>query len=354
MPTARKSQSIDRLLALLGCIPSAGLATPQDLRAALAQQGLTVDTRTVQRDLRLLQQHFAIECDERSKPHGWRWRSSAAQGRVLGLSTPEALGLALLERHLRHAMPASWSASLTQLFTQARAALDKLGPHSGANRWARKIQVVPPGLGSLPAALPSGEVLAQVSDALLQERQLRLSYRKPGAPGERSYRVHPLGLLLRGSNVYLVAVNDADRTGPLRHFALHRVVAAEALPQPVALPAALDMDAAMAAGAGQFGVAAADESIDLCFRCDAELARLLEEAPLSPTQVLRPLPRDQFEVRLQIALSWELRWWLLAHVAQLEVLAPASLREELRNTLQAAALRHAGGDGLSPQPGAGP
>lgn len=340
MPSAEKSQSLDRLLALLALIPVGRFSTTSELRDALAGQGIEVEARTVQRDLRLLQRHFAIECDERSKPHGWRWTSAGARDSVLGLSAPEALGLVLLERHLRHALPASWSSSLNALFQQAHAALERAGPLGRASRWVAKIHVAPPGLGQVPAELPPVAVLEAVSDALLNEHQLQLSYRKLGTHEEHSYLLHPVGLLLRGATVYLAAVTDADRTGPVRHFALHRVVTALALPKSSALPVGLDMASAMKRSGGLFGTESGGELIDLCFRCDRVLADLICEAPLDASQHVETLSPDWYEVRVRLSLSWELRWWLLSHIAQLEVVAPPSLREEVRRALEIGLHRH--------------
>lgn len=340
MPSAEKSQSLDRLLALLGAIPTGRLSTSSELRGALARQGMEVEPRTVQRDLRLLQRHFAIECDERSKPHGWRWSSAGARDSVLGLSAPEALGLVLLERHLRQALPASWSSSLAALFQQAHNSLEKTGPLSEASRWATKIHVAPPGLGQVPAELPPADVLEAVSEALLHERQLQLSYRKPGTKAEQGYLLHPLGLLLRGPTVYLVAVTDIEHTGPIRHFAMHRIVGAMAMPKPLALPTGMDMASAMKRSGGLFGADGGSDSIDLCFRCDRVLAELIAETPLDASQRVERLSPDWFEVQVRLSLSWELRWWLLAHIAQLEVVAPASLRDEVRRTLETGLQRH--------------
>lgn len=340
MPTAKKAQSLDRLLALLAAIPASHLTTAERLRQALSQRGLSVDARTVQRDLRLLQQHFALECDERSKPHGWRWHSAGARDSVLGMSTPEALGLVLLEKHLQQALPASWSATLTELFTQARATLDKLGPLNGAKLWPSKVHVVPPGLGLNPPRLPPANVLAELSEALLNDRQLQLQYCKPGQPESAAYVVHPLGLLLRGQSVYLVAQSDADRSGAARHFALHRIESASMLPKASAVPPGLDMTSVMAHSAGHFGTAMDAEAIELCLHCDAALAGLLEEAPLCVEQSITRLDEGRYEVSARLSPSWELRWWLLSHIAELEVVGPVSLRDDIRRTLEAAAARH--------------
>lgn len=340
MPTAKKTSSIDRLLQLLSAIPAGRLCTAAELQGELLRQDIRVDTRTIQRDLRLLQQYFALDCDERSKPHGWRWRSAGARDSVLGMSTPEALGLVLLEKHLQLALPTSWSASLNELFSQARATLNKLGPLNGAKLWPSKIHVVPPGLGTHPPRPPPASVLFALSEALLNDRQLQLNYRKPGGSASAPYLVHPLGLLLRGHSVYLVAQSDADRSGTARHFALHRIESAGMLPKSSAVLSGVGMASAMAESAGHFGAGIGAEAIDLRLHCDAVLAGLLEESPLCAEQSVTPLDDRRYEICARVRPSWELRWWLLAHIAELDVVAPVSLRDEVRRTLETAVARH--------------
>ena len=68
---------------LLAAIPGSGDgATPQDLQRALFATGHEINTRTIQRDLLTLREQFpALECDDSSKPHRWRWSSTAAKSR---------------------------------------------------------------------------------------------------------------------------------------------------------------------------------------------------------------------------------------------------------------------------------
>src|SRR3546814_11153378 len=49
------------------------------------------------------------------------------------------------------------------------------------------------------------QVHAVVSEALLAEQQLEIAYRAIGGTQSRSHRIHPLGLVLEGNVLYLVA-----------------------------------------------------------------------------------------------------------------------------------------------------
>jgi len=63
------------LLTLLPVSPRR--ADTATLAAQLAERGLVVHRRTVQRDLLELSKLFPIVSDERAKPYGWRWRDDA-------------------------------------------------------------------------------------------------------------------------------------------------------------------------------------------------------------------------------------------------------------------------------------
>lgn len=48
----------------------------KSLHQQLLDAGFERDIRTVQRSLKMLCEHFDIECDERSKPFGYSWKSA--------------------------------------------------------------------------------------------------------------------------------------------------------------------------------------------------------------------------------------------------------------------------------------
>ena len=101
------------------------------------------------------------------------------------------------------------------------------------------------------------------------------------------------------------------------------------------------LDVALKEGGGQFGVArGSSAAIRLVLRCDAVLGALLRETALGPDQSLRTLADDRIEVRVSVTDSWELRWWILGHAAQVEVMAPAALRREIAESLRTACARY--------------
>jgi predicted DNA-binding transcriptional regulator YafY len=337
MPAQPKHDTLSRLLELLKAIPHHRWATPRELQGQLAGLGFEVDLRSVQRDLKELQNSFPLEHNDKGRPHGWRWSAEAAGG-IASMGAAEALMLVLVQRHLQGALPASMIEGFEPLFARARQRLDRLGPRAGATRWPDKVAAVSPGLKTIPP-VANPAVQKALADALLADRQIDAVYAAAGRGKAKSYRLHPVGLVLRGPVTYLAATTGGDASPLL--FAAHRFQSVEMRPEPVSLPAGLDMSAALTAGRDQFRSRSqgANEFL-LELSCELGLSNLLEEAPLGTDQVVGPLVHGVRRLGVTVRDSWELRWWLMGHADQVEVLSPDWLRHEIVQALQKAFARY--------------
>jgi predicted DNA-binding transcriptional regulator YafY len=67
------------------------------------------------------------------------------------------------------------------------------------------------------------------------------------------------------------------------------------------------------------------------------LASYLHETPIAKDQKIQALDQTWSEVRVKVADTQQLRNWLLSLGAQAVVMAPAHLREEMRQGLNEAA-----------------
>lgn len=337
MPAQPKHETLSRLFELLKLLPHNHKATPSELRSQLAELGFSVDLRSVQRDLKELQKHFALDHDDRSRPHGWKWSVEAAKG-IASMSVAEALMLVLVQQHLQAALPASQLEGFAPLFTRARQRLEDLGPLAGTRRWPQKVKAVAPGLASVPPSV-NPQVQRALAQALLADRQIDATY-APGPQGkERTYHLFPLGLILRGGTTYLAACRNAG--GPVALYALHRFRSVETRPELTGFADGFDLDAALQRGCGQFGIATDGAApIQLVIACEPVLAGLLEESPLAEQQSCKKLEDGRVEVRATVTDSWELRWWLLGRGTDVEVIRPVPLRREIAQKLRAAAARY--------------
>jgi len=177
--------------------------------------------------------------------------------------------------------------------------------------------------------------LEMIQDAVLNCRQVEVSYRHPGADSASELPLHPLGLIHRGQITYLLAT--AYQYQDVRLFALHRIESALLLDRPVVTPEGFDIDEALRQGLGQFG---SGRTIRLVARVDKWLALHLQETRLSEGQTLTPLPDGSWRLDAEVLETWQLEWWILSQGPALEVLEPKDLRDHIHRSLKKAARQY--------------
>jgi predicted DNA-binding transcriptional regulator YafY len=131
----------------------------------------------------------------------------------------------------------------------------------------------------------------------------------------------------RGPITYLFALKEAE-SAPVRLYALHRMIRAEALTnEPARAALGFDLDQAIAEGKVDFGPG---RMIALELRVRGYLVPLLSVCPLCPDQQLEDEPETSpFRLRVSARLpsTGQLLRWLLGAGDNLEVVAPAELRQ---------------------------
>jgi predicted DNA-binding transcriptional regulator YafY len=169
-----------------------------------------------------------------------------------------------------------------------------------------------------------------VYEALMQDMQLRLSYRKRDAASATVYEsVHPLGIVQRGQVIYLVCqFGDYD---DVRTLALHRIQSAELTYQPARKPKGFSLDAFI--NSGQMGVKTGDP-ISLKAVFSRKSGEHLFETPICRNQDLQSLEDGSLQLIATIPHTKELVWWLLGFGDGVTVLEPSQLRDELKTTAQ--------------------
>ena len=294
----------------------------------LCAEGYEVSKRTVERDLQMLSDKFPLVLDDREKPYGWSWSKEAQNFDIPGMAPTEALTFVLAREHLRPFFPVPLLANLESYFRLAEATLSKAEQLWSLAHWTGKVAAVPPTQPLLSPACDDS-VVNVVHEAILHERQLQVRYRSRTAGEVREYRLHPLGLVLRGAVTYLVAT--VDPFDDPRSFALHRIEQAELLDQPRQMPAGFTLAGFIASGA--FGFEQSGE-IRLVLRFQAEAAEHLKETPLSADQQLSEPVEGKVTVRATVLDTQQLRWWILGFGEMVEVMAPARLHHAFARTAE--------------------
>jgi predicted DNA-binding transcriptional regulator YafY len=335
---ATNQQSLLRQWHMLRMVPrSPARITAKELCEHLCAADFQVDKRTVQRDLNELSGVFPIEVDSREKPYGWSWLREASSFDLPGLTLPEALTLTLVEQHLRHHLPPSAADALRPHFRSAARTLSTVDESTPSRAWLDKVRSVPPQQPLLPPRMDE-ECQRIVYLALMQDRQLRLHYRKRDAEAPTVYgAVHPLAVVQRGGMIYLVCMfADYD---DVRTIALHRVQQAEALYEPARRKPGFDIDAYIASG--QFGVIAG-EPMKLRAVFTRAAGEHLHETPLSADQVLAADAEGRLHLAATVPNTRALVWWLLGFGDGVVVQEPLGLRDELAGVARRMAAAYAG------------
>lgn len=334
MSASPSQNTIARQWQLLKLIPTrapgleARLLTEQ-----LQDAGFSVSKRTVERDLQELSLLFALECNEKSKPYGWYWMRDASLD-IPGITLAEALSLTLIESQLHQLLPAPLIGSLQARFHLAKSKLKALDSMNAGARWPDKVASVSAGMQLLPPKIDA-ELLQKVQQALLEDKQLQVSYHALHQDAVKQYCLNPLGLIQRGQISYLIASAE-PYSDPLR-FAIHRFVQVDITESAAVIPAEFNLQRYLANGAMEFSEG---ETIKLEFIAKPVLANLLLETPLSADMACFKLDDDDYHISATVHQGWQLNLWLMSQSSYLTVLAPQGLRENIKHRLAEALAKY--------------
>lgn len=308
----------------------------RELHSRLTDAEFIVTERTIQRDLQELAQVFPLLVDESSKPFGWSWQPDSPSFDLPGLTVAEALALTLVEQQLSNALPPVTLDTLRPHFRSAQQTLGAIDPRASAKTWLHKVRTISP-MQRLVA--PDVDLGCQrvIYDALLRDRQLKLTYRKRDTQQAVQYDVvHPLAVIQRGQLIYLVCM-FADYED-VRTLAMHRVMHAEMLYLDSRKKDGFTLDDYIASG--HMGVRDG-EPITLKARFSRAAGEHLFETPLVVDQLLAALPDGRLELTATLPNTRELRWWLLGLGDGVEVLQPPAVRAEMQAVIQRMAAHYA-------------
>jgi predicted DNA-binding transcriptional regulator YafY len=298
---------------------------------------ISVTRRTIERDLLDLERHpyFLIGHDD-NKPRGWYWTTAAAIMDIPAMEPSTALTFHILRHFTDRLLPKSVCDKLAPYQTRAAEVLTALRESRFA-KWPGKIRYLPRGQALSPAKIDS-LVLDRVYEALLCEKKLSVSYCAAHRSKAKDLVLHPLGLVIREPVVYLVAVADG-RPDPYVYL-LHRMQKAEVIQELRSVPKDFDLDEFIASGA--LGVRLAEKPANLRLRLLTDGAeKFLSETPLSKDQIIETTKGGDKVLRATVPDTLVLRSFLLGFEDSIEVLAPESLRKDIRDAVRRTAKLYA-------------
>lgn len=298
-------RNFPRLLDTLRLVPSKRHASTEDIHRHLTALGHGISRRTVERDLLALAATYDIECDDRSRPYGWRWRPGSHPPLTPNLDLHQALGLTLMERELGSSLPRVVREALEPWFEEGRKRLAAQG-EARAARWNRKLAFRSLGPPLLRAVEPPG-ILETLNEALFTEHPVEAEYRRFNTDGYRKVVLHPLGLVRTGLVTYLVVCFDGY-SDP-RIVSLHRLRRVKLIAdKELKPPPTFNLEQFLDEGALDFG---STGLVNLRLRMHRAAASHLYDTPLSRDQVITPQQGGEWViVEATVKDSDRLLWWI--------------------------------------------
>jgi len=122
-----------------------------------------------------------------------------------------------------------------------------------------------------------------------------------------------------------------------RHLALHRLRKVNVLDEEVERASDFDLESYLKEGNMNLPYG---DSVELVMRLYGRAADHLYETPVNASQTLREACSDVTELRVQVNSTEELKWWILGFGANVEVIKPIKLRDEIRDEMLRGAKRY--------------
>jgi predicted DNA-binding transcriptional regulator YafY len=184
------------------------------------------------------------------------------------------------------------------------------------------------GMRAKAADVTYSKVLGSLVTAWAQGRQVLATYRGPRGRYERTLWPLFLEPSAIGHSCYLIAWDPKPKA--VRVYKLERMLDVRVLGSGFDLPDGVSIDELLSRA---WAVWASDDVVDVELAFSPEVAGRLGETTWHPSQELFQRDDGRIGMRLHVASWLEIRHWVLGWGEHCEVVAPADLRESVRDTV---------------------
>jgi predicted DNA-binding transcriptional regulator YafY len=298
----------DRLVATLLLLQTRGRVTAADVA-----RELEVSLKTARRDLEALSLAGLPVYSQPGKGGGWQLLGGARTD-LSGLTSAEARTLFLVAGPSSAATPAV-KAALRKL---VRALPETF--RAGAEAAASALVLDPTAWGRRPE--PASPHLEQLQQAVIDRVQVHVVY-PDAAGGARERLIHPLGLVAKGTDWYLVAGTPAGQ----RTFRVSRIRSLRVTDQPAQRPDGFELQSAWRS------IAATIEErrthVQAQVRADAAILAGLQRQFGTGLRVGRQAADGRYDVQIGSSSARVLAAQLAGWGTQIEVRGPDEIRRHL-------------------------
>lgn len=329
MTRPRNPHVVSQIMGILGNNEFLGVAQ-------LARR-VAVSPRTLIRIIRHMQTDLGIDVRHSKEVGGYVLRDPNAQVTAGYLSRSQATALAVATQlAASHVLPLSQDLA---------AASGKV-----ADMLARQLLVdVQPLLGPLrfkpaPSRPVKASILNQLAQASTDRRTCEMVYHTAYRNATSQRRFDPYVVEMRGPDWYTVGWCHLRQQVLI--FAVSRIKSLKSTGDTFVMADDFDPDAVFRFA---LGAIAGDAPTDVVVEFDAAESRWVGERSWHHSQRTETLPGGRLRVTLQVAVTPELRKWILGYGASARVLAPPRLIDDIADELRRAAVVYAQPPGRRPK-----
>ena len=292
-------------------------------------KALEVSRKTIVRDIAFMRDRLDLPIEFDAQIQAYRYTQPVNSFPTVNVTEGELLALLVAQRALEQYRGTPFHRQLALAFDKLAGGLRDRISFSPADE-LRAVSFKNIGLGRTDLA-----IFNALSGAVLRSTEVTFDYRKPADAGKTPRRVRPYHLANRENSWYLIGF-DLERAA-LRTFALPRSANVAVTKEHFTRPADFSPEDFFSSALGVLGGAG---DYRVVIRFTATVAERVREREWHESQEMRELPHGALELRLRLGALMEVEQWVLGWGAAAEGVAPAELRESIRQTVAALAVRY--------------
>jgi len=310
--------------------PGQGI-TAKSIHRNLVNDGFDVSKRTIERDLRKLEDALKIESQEDAGQ--LLWYQLPQQKKVLSAAAPfDALMMVLCHHALKHTLPESLHWKVNENLDKAKAVVSN---HQKVCKLEQKVHVIIDGYPLIVNEFsdPWGKTVVReaVYQSVIEESQLTITYCYAQFDAPLSMSLNPLGIIVRGQTHYLVATHTNNPEEP-HLFLLHRIKSAKVGFMNTVLPMSFNLASYFAKNPS--GYLLKDESMAVELKVKGYAMDVLKRHALGKDQTINVIDKYWSEVTFRTHPTYDLIAWILRYGADVECIQPLFLRTKIKKALQ--------------------
>jgi predicted DNA-binding transcriptional regulator YafY len=314
-PAVPKSRPpLERMMAIHRMVQAGTYPSAQEISAELE-----VVTKTVYRDLDFMRGRLNLPLEFDRDRNGWFYKEPVEAFPTMQITEGELVSLLVAEKALQQYRGTSFEKPLLSALKKLQSAMPETFSLNFAE-WDRTIS-----FRTSAEPIVNMEVMDALARATAGQRQLELSYRKPGTPKPEARVVDPYHLANINGEWFLFAYDQLRKD--IRTFVPARIVAVKETGETFARPAKFSLEARLK---DSFGVHSGAGEYRVVVRFAGFAADYVREKRWHASQEIRESKDGAVEMRFKLSSLVEVKRWMLGWGGEATVLAPKELVAEVK------------------------